>query len=110
MRELMIGSTELVFQTGRILAYVLPLVCLLAIAVHVWPGRFAALGTSAARTSLVAVMWGVWLFAAVGFFLLYYVSQNYDRSYGFGFIPFAIYMGPSLILSVICLVLRYKSP
>jgi len=108
VRELVIGVTDMALQTALALAYALPVVCLVGIAVHVWPQHFGVLGAAAARKGFAALMWAVWLFAIAGFLLLYFVSQNYARSYGYGFIPFAMWVGPSLILSLIGLVVRHK--
>lgn len=109
MREFLIWAADTAFQTAYALVYVLPLVCAVGIAVHVWPRRFGVLGSLASRTGFAIVMAAVWLLAIVGGGLLFYVSQNYSREHGFVLIALIAYMAPSLILSLIGLILRYKT-
>ncbi|MGS1110097.1 hypothetical protein ACVCNH_27885 [Achromobacter anxifer] len=109
MREFLIWAADMAFQTAYALVYVLPLVCVVGIAIHVWPRRFGALGSSASRKGLAIVMTAVWLLAIVGIFLLFYVSRSYSREHGFVLVAFLAYMAPSLVLSLIGLVVRYKT-
>lgn len=109
MREFLIWAADMAFQTAYALVYVLPLVCVVGIAVHIGPHRFGALGSSAARKGLAIVMAAVWLLAIVGFFLLLYVSRSYSREHGFVLVAFLAYMAPSLVLSLIGLIVRYKT-
>jgi purine-cytosine permease-like protein len=53
-------------------------------------------------------MVAVWAFAAVGALLVYYVTGNYDRWYGYFLFFFPYYLGPALILSVIGLWVRHR--
>ncbi len=53
-------------------------------------------------------MIAVWLFAIAGALLLNHVTENYSRSYGFLLLSFLVYLVPSMILSLIGLIVRYK--
>lgn len=104
----MIWSADMAFQTAQALVYALPLVCLFGVAVQAWPGRFGVLGSSASRKAFAFVMIAVWLFAIAGALLLNHVTENYSRSYGFLLLSFLVYLVPSMILSLIGLIVRYK--
>ncbi|WP_088157415.1 hypothetical protein [Achromobacter xylosoxidans] len=108
MDDLMLWSAERAFRTAQALMYALPLVCLLGVAVQAWPGRFGVLGSSASRRAFSFVMIAVWLFAIAGALLLNHVTENYSRSYGFLLLSFLVYLGPSMILSLIGGIVRYK--
>lgn len=53
-------------------------------------------------------MVAVWMFAAVSVLLLYYVWKYHSRLEGFGFFFLVGYLGPSMILSLVWLVIQYK--
>ncbi|WP_175212628.1 hypothetical protein [Achromobacter aegrifaciens] len=107
MDDLMLWSAEKAFRTAQASMYALPLVCLFGVAVQAWPGRFGVLGSSASRRAFSFVMIAVWLFA-MGALLLNHVTENYSRSYGFLLLSFLAYLGPSMILSLIGGIVRYK--
>jgi len=106
--HLILWSAEMAFRTAQALMYALPLVCLFGVAVQAWPGKFGVLGSSASRKTFSVVMIAVWLFAIAGALLLNHVTENYSRSYGFLVLSFLVYLGPSMILSLIGGIVRYK--
>ncbi|WP_454696468.1 hypothetical protein [Achromobacter aegrifaciens] len=108
MDGLILWSAEMAFRTAQALMYALPLVCLLGAAVQAWPSRFGVLGSSASRRAFSFVMVTVWLFAIAGALLLDHVTENYSRSYGFLLLSFLVYLGPSMILSLIGEIVRCK--
>ncbi|MGB3436597.1 hypothetical protein [Achromobacter sp.] len=108
MDHLILWSAEMAFRTAQALMYALPLVCLFGVAVQARPGRFGVLGSSAARRAFSFVMIAVWPFAIAGALLLNHVTENYSRSYGFLLLSFLVYLGPSMILSLIGGIVRYR--
>ncbi|MEB3099079.1 hypothetical protein VCS63_24790 [Achromobacter sp. D10] len=108
LREFVMWSTDMALYATQALAFALPILYLLGIAVHVRPNRFGALGSEASRKWFAVAMVAVWAFAAVAALLAYYVARNYDRGYGYFLFFLPYYLGPALILSVIGLWVRYR--
>ncbi|MGS1009201.1 hypothetical protein [Achromobacter anxifer] len=108
MHEVIVGVEGVTFQLAHDLTYALPLLCLFGIAVQIWPSRFGVLGSPGALRYWAAGMVAVWMLAAVNVLLLYYVWKYHSRLEGFGFFFLVGYLGPSMVLSLVSLVIRHK--
>lgn len=87
--------------------YVLPLACVLAVIIHLWPQCFGKLGALASRRRISGGMAAIWLFALSLLFLLYWVASRYDNGYGYAMLGLMTYMSPSLIMSLVALLVHW---
>lgn len=88
--------------------YVLPLACLLAVMIHLQPQCFGKLGTLTFRRWISGGMAAIWVFALSLFFLLYWVAAHYDNAYGYAMLGLMSYMSPSLIMSLVALLVHWR--
>lgn len=88
--------------------HVLPLACVLAVIINLWPQRFGKLGTVASRRWISGGMAAIWVFALSLLLLLYWVASRYDNGYGYAMPGLMTYMIPSLIISLVALLIHWR--
>ncbi|MDR7946855.1 hypothetical protein [Achromobacter aegrifaciens] len=108
LREILMALAELGILIAWSSCHVLPLACVLAVIIHLWPQRFGKLGTLASMRWVSGGMAAIWVCALSLLLLLYWVASRYDNGYGYAMLGLMTYMSPSLIMSLVALLVHWR--